>query len=242
MSIHPPSRNETASGILGASQAAAVANLAAGNVDTTHNQVLTAAQQAAVTTESAGWFATQCELMKVAAPGVSNFRAVDVLALLNLGGGFTDAGVQGGYVAVTSEWQNLTPRIFYNAAVTPWAIACKAILPAPVTGSSCGFGVSDAAANMMFMRSYYDTGVISHTDLLCQGSTDYSHLVNTWAIDGLAHSLIIASDTVHLRFFIDGVAIPYQLAIAGNVTAGPLKINVIGHVAPFVLSDLAYAW
>ena len=32
MSIHPPSRNETASGILGASQAAAVANLAAGNL------------------------------------------------------------------------------------------------------------------------------------------------------------------------------------------------------------------
>jgi hypothetical protein len=48
MSIHPPSRNETASGILGASQAAAVANLAAGNADPTHNQVLTAAQLAEI--------------------------------------------------------------------------------------------------------------------------------------------------------------------------------------------------
>ena len=47
MSIHPPTKSETAAGVLGASQAAAVANLATGNVDSTHTQLLTSAQQTA---------------------------------------------------------------------------------------------------------------------------------------------------------------------------------------------------
>ena len=47
MSIHPPTKNETPAGVLGAAQAAAVANLATGNVDSTHTQLLTSAQQTA---------------------------------------------------------------------------------------------------------------------------------------------------------------------------------------------------
>ena len=237
MSIHPPSRNETAAGVLGPAQATAVANLPGGNIDTTHNNLLTTAQVGIVDACS-GWDTLQKDRIKalgLASPpqnffGVklgfdatgnppSDYQATanDHTVLTKVTNGTL---CKGGSRKWTSCAQGFGPWILQNPSAASWAFVFRGILGA-VSAQYQILGIQAANGDMCQLGGYqaYDA---THMVLISTkaGGTAQGGRSTSYVLDANEHDYGWVYDVTNQRalVLVDG-AVAGTLDLTNAMTA-----------------------
>lgn len=211
--------------MLSGPQAAAVANLAAGNIGTITSGLISGSVVASATAVSPGAMtAAQNNRLNTLASGgwidvLANLGIVPALTQfqpeMNLssfpalwGSNFTDGTTEPGCVIPASGTNiALTGRIVDNANTSPWMVAYDAVLPVPASGKYSYFGLSDGGTQYLYLGSNYGAGGQATTKMILMLTSGVT-LGYGPVIDGLRHRFAIWYDAVNtLTITVDDVVV-----------------------------------
>jgi hypothetical protein len=218
-------------------------NLTTALTPTGDSLYVSAAEKAAVVEEANSWYQKRIVEMKLAAPGVSNFRYRDLTKPESLPANLTEAAVLGGGATVGNAVAQVSPYYVANPSAQPWAFALRAAFPVPASGKTfiVGFTTPQSATGVIALASYYDGG---------QGKTQYAlyssapawSLVYTFGpvIDGAVHDVVVGFDMSVIRLYLDGVLAATTGNRAANLPTSYCRLQISASGSPAnLITDIA---
>jgi hypothetical protein len=196
-----------------AAGAAAVANLAAGNVSSVQKNLVSAAELALLDSlGGAGWLDEFARVVAVAAPNATAIAALNCAALPAAPTNFTFSTILhgGGILPTAGAWRYPVPGLIIPTPKTrSWAVAFDSIFPVPNTGGALmAFGIGGGSGEQCLIYSYYSQGnANAHTHLYQTSHNGGDGPLTFFSAveDGTRRRIVMAFDTTTVSCYVNGV-------------------------------------